>query len=127
MIALMLLIACADKAGDSAEPAEPATFTEVRDDILLLSCAFSTCHGAQGAGGLTLDEEGSFEALVNTPSEDLPGEIMVIPGDSEGSYLIKKLEGAEGIEGDEMPPGTTIGTEKIERVKSWIDDGALDN
>jgi hypothetical protein len=129
MIALLLMFACADKAEDSGTEieADPATFTEVRDDILLLSCAFSSCHGDQGAGGLTFDEEGSYDALVNSPSSAIPGETLVIPGDSAGSYLIKKLEGAEGIDGDEMPPGTSLGVPKIDRVKSWIDDGAQDN
>ena len=48
---------------------------------MLLSCAFSSCHGDQGAGGLTFDEESSYEALVNTPSTGVPGETLVIAGE----------------------------------------------
>ena len=50
--------------------------------------------------------------------------MLVIPGDANGSYLIKKMENADGIIGDIMPPGAGLPEEKIQAVRSWIDNGA---
>ena len=131
MLILMLLLACGEPETDSGsiepDPGEPATFTEVRDNILLNSCAFSSCHGDQEAGDLALTSEGAYTALVDVPSQGVPGEVLVISGDGSGSYLIKKMEGAEGIAGDEMPPGSILSDDKIDAVRSWIDNGAQDD
>lgn len=128
---LLLAMACngsntdtGSQNNDSGTMTEPASFTEVRDEILLNSCAFSSCHGDQGSAGLTLTTEGSYDALVNVPSTKSDGEVLVIPGDADGSYLVKKMEGAEGIVGDIMPPGAGLPEEKIQAVRSWIDNGA---
>lgn len=118
---MMALLACADKAGDTAELDD--SFAAVRDEVLLPSCAFSSCHGA-GAGGLTLDEAGSYEALVEVESLGAPGEVLVIPGDADGSYLIKKMTAASGIVGDPMPPDALVDDLRLEQVRSWIDRGA---
>ncbi len=100
------------------------TFTEVRDDILLPSCSLGTsCHSA-GAGGLTLTAEGAWDALVDIESAQAAGEILVIPDDADGSYLIKKVEWADGIEGEGMPLGTTLDQELSDDLRDWIDAGA---
>jgi hypothetical protein len=118
----------------------PATFTTVQDDVFTKSCAFSTCHGGR-AGDLKLTEGESYAALVNvTPAGvnstnpeypadvDVSDEILVIPGDPDNSYLIKKLEGAPDINGSPMPEGSQgFDEDKVELVRSWIANGALDD
>lgn len=117
---LLLTLACGE-VEDSATPTP--TFTEIDEEMLVLSCGLgSTCHEG-GAGGLELDGEGDYEALVDVDAS-VEGEILVIPGDSANSYLIKKLEGAEGIEGDPMPPPSGFDADKIQRIAAWIDAGA---
>jgi hypothetical protein len=117
-LAPILLLSC------GAE--NPATFTEVYENILEPSCGFSSCHGG-GAGGFFLgDMHTTYGSLVNAESADAEGEILVVPGDANSSYLILKLEDAEGIVGDAMPPAQPLPKEKIERVRSWIDAGALE-
>ena len=117
-LTLILLLSC------GAE--DPATFTEVYENILEPSCGFSSCHGG-GAGGFFLgDMSTTYDSLVNAESADAEGEILVVPGDANSSYLILKLEDAEGIVGDAMPPAQPLPSEKIERVRSWIDAGALE-
>ena len=100
------------------------TFTEVRDDILLPSCSLGTSCHSEGAGGLTLTAEGAYDALVGVESVVADGEILVIAGDAENSYLIKKVEGADGIVGDGMPLGTTLDQELSDELRDWIDAGA---
>ena len=112
-----VLVACAGKD-------EVPTFAAVRDEILVPTCAFSSCHGS-GAGGLDIEAGMSADALVDVASTALPDETLVIPGDADGSYLIHKLEGAAGIDGDPMPPGGSLDQDSIDRVRAWIDGGAL--
>src|SRR5687767_13044201 len=101
-LALAVAAGCGDKGGADTAGGADATFTAVRDEVLLPSCAFSSCHGS-GTGGLTLDEAGAYDAIVEAPSVGAPGEVLVVPGDPDASYLLSKLEGDPGIVGDRMP------------------------
>ena len=140
--AMMLLIgagllpaACGgDDAGDSSDadatPAATATpaaidasFTHIRDDILIPSCGFSSCHGS-GTAGLTIDESSTYEDLVGAASLELPDMLRVAPNDVDASYLIWKLEDREGIIGDEMPPGSLLPEESLASIRAWIEAGA---
>lgn len=103
------------------------SFTEVRDDILVPSCAVgSSCHSV-GAGGWTLSAEDAWEQLVDVESVNAPGEILVIPDDADGSYLIKKVEWADDIVGEGMPLGTTLDEDLTQDLRDWIDNGALED
>lgn len=107
--------------------ADLATFTRVQEEVLLLSCAFSSCHGS-GTGGLQLDASSSYTNLVDVPSVQVPAVKRVVPGDPDGSYLMWKLEGTAGIVEDPMPPPSgNLDAERIALVRSWIAAGALDD
>jgi hypothetical protein len=115
---------CAGGPGDSV----PDTFESIQADILMPSCGFSTCHGS-ATGGLLLDgSDGDYNRLINAPSSPPPqgtGMVYVQPGDSENSYLVLKVSGAEGIMGDPMPDGTEgLDEDLVERIRIWIDEGA---
>lgn len=104
---------------------EPApTYAEI-DPILQGSCGFSSCHGA-GAGGLTLgtDPAANHAALVDVAAVGDPSQTLVVPGDPAASYLVHKLEGADGIVGDPMPPSVALSDDDIARIRAWIEDGA---
>lgn len=128
--ALALMIGCGGEGDDSPSPTvtptAPVTYARVWNEVLLPSCAFSSCHGAaQGTGGLKLTEEGSVEAMVNQPSTGLSSETLVVPGDADNSYLIKKLRGESGLAGDPMPPPAGLDAERLALVEAWIHAGAL--
>lgn len=106
------------------------TFTRVRNEVLNVSCALSTCHGAgEGSGELRLGRSAAEDhaELVGVPSSVLTAETRVIAGDAAGSYLVKKMEAAEGIDGDNMPPGPPLPEDVRQLVKDWIDAGALND
>ncbi|GEM_PF-4006872 len=93
------------------------------DDVVPI---FSTCTGCHGAsGGLNLSAD-PYDALVNVDAQ-CAGRVRVIPGDSENSYLIAKLEGHADICGSPMPPGGAVNPADIETIADWIDQGALNN
>ena len=88
------------------------------------------CHfGAAPAGDLNLEDGNSFTNLINIsrfPSDpDYP--IRVIPGDSDNSFLIRKLEGdLSPTEGSQMPLNKTpLSQDAIDIIRQWIDDGAI--
>ncbi len=69
----------------------------------------------------------SSSSAVRAPGE--PGATLVIPGDPDNSYLVKKLEGSADIAGQRMPRGN--GPFLIEGqmtvIRKWIQDGAQNN
>ena len=68
----------------------------------------------------------SYALMVNVPSRQRPGLMLIAPGDPENSYLIHKLEGRSGIAGLRMPrngpPFLTDGQLRV--LKRWIELGA---
>ncbi len=94
--------------------------------------ACTNCHtnvGRSPAGGLNLLADFAYNALVNVPSRQKPGAVLVIPGDPDQSYLVQKLEGAPGIVGLRMPrngpPHLTSGQMMV--IRRWIQNGAHPN
>ena len=123
----LLLVACGDKATDSADTGttggdgpEP-TWENVRDTVLVPSCGFSTCHALPGAAGFGVDGETLAEELIDQPAFQDPTVPLVDPGNPDGSYLLMKLEGAAGIDGDPMPPPDGgMDAARVQLVRDWI-------
>src|SRR5688500_12738539 len=115
--------------GETGDPPAAPTFTRVRDEVLRTSCALAGCHASAASGnGLALVEGEEYDALVGASSAFAPGEVLVIPGDSDGSYVVKKITGAPDIVDDPMPPPFgNLDPRLLEVLREWIDAGALDN
>jgi len=126
---LSLLLACtgADKADTGAAP---PTLTRVQSEIFTASCAFSSCHGgSMGSGDLDLTDGAAHADLVGVESSAAPGQILVVAGDAENSYLVHKCAAQAGIVGEPMPDGVADGldAERLALLEAWIDAGALDD
>lgn len=130
---------CDEKLSDIAGPTpglEP-TYSSISANIFTSTdssgrVACTQCHTNQGrtpAANLNLLTEAGHAQLVGVASIQKPGAIRVIPGDSENSYLIHKLEGRSDIVGQRMPrtsgPFLTEGQMLI--IRRWIDQGAQNN
>ena len=91
-------------------------------DLFDNSCAFSGCHsGPNAPKKLDLTEEFILPSLVNKPSSEKPEILRVKPGDPANSYLIMKIKGSPGIEGDRMPKkGKPLSKEEVAVLESWI-------
>ncbi|MEZ4234618.1 MAG: hypothetical protein R3F59_00315 [Myxococcota bacterium] len=118
-----LLLACADGAG-KGDTGAPPTLARVQAEVFAPSCAFSTCHAAPGASGLVLEDGRTYDAVVDVDSADNPGHVLVVPGDSAGSYLAAKLRGDADILGEPMPVGAPLDDARLQLVLDWIDAGA---
>ena len=79
-------------------------------------------------GGLRLDGNAAYDALVNARSVGKSGAIRVIPGDPNGSYLVHKLEGRSDIAGSRMPfGGPFLAETDMNVIRTWITQGAPNN
>jgi hypothetical protein len=94
--------------------------------------ACTQCHvpgGLATATGLFLTADVAYANLVGRPSRLRPTETLVIPGDPDNSYLVRKLEGGPNITGVRMPfaggPYLTQGQMLV--IRRWIADGAPNN
>lgn len=106
------------------------TIFNVTDSSGRLGCI--GCHTDQGRnplGGLVLLEGRAYQQLVGRASTGRAGATLVIPGDPDNSYLVKKLEGSADIAGVRMPRGNgpflTEGQMLV--IRKWIRDGAANN
>ena len=127
-------VACDEKLTDLAGPTPnlTPTFTSIQRDIFNAKDssgrpACTSCHSAGGArftGNLSLVEGAAYANLVGVASTGKAGETRVIPGNPDGSYLLKKLEG-NGIVGDRMPRlGPYLSEGQILIIRRWIELGA---
>lgn len=100
-----------------------ATLDSIQANVFDPFCI--VCHSGAGAPqGLRLDAASSYTNLVGVPSQEAGSLMRVTPGDPDGSYLIRKLEGTN-TEGGRMPLGAPpVPQETIDYVRQWITDGA---
>jgi hypothetical protein len=139
LVAACALSSCDEKLSDIAGPESPnlqPTFTSIKNEIFSTTdlggrTACITCHTNQGRNppqGLNLLSD-PYNALVNVPSRERQGAVLVIPGDPESSYLIRKLEGRDIANTARMPqngpPYLTTG--QIQIIRRWIETGAANN
>jgi len=84
-----------------------------QDDIVPLWSQCVGCHNGNTPPTLNTN---SFANLLNG---------YVTPNDADGSILYKSLLGTGGV--SLMPPGSAWSQTKINLVKTWINQGALNN
>jgi len=91
-------------------------------DVVDTHC--TNCHGVSALGGLDLRVLAAVDGQL---SGQVPGMLLLAPGDRTASYLWHKLEdthGALGGSGQAMPPGGPLDAASLDTIGQWIDDGA---
>jgi hypothetical protein len=99
-----------------------ATFSSIQTEVFSSTCALSGCHGGSQDPNLSAGQ--AYNNLVNKASSGNPSMMRVKPGESNNSYLIKKITG-DGT--SRMPPGGQLSQAKIDSISLWINNGALNN
>lgn len=109
------------------------TLTQLQTNFFTPIC--SGCHSGFGSslpGSQNLTAGNSFGQIVNVPSVEQPALFRIKPNDPTNSYLIQKIEGAQGISGSRMPLGCPnsqpcLTQAQIDMFVSWVNAGALNN
>ena len=117
------------------QPPAPPPFADVQE-IFDTRCA-SGCHQGESGGclapavaDLSLCAAQSWDSLVQAPSRQTQQLLLVEPGDSARSYLLRKLlstaDGGRlpGVFGHRDPPGDPLSEPQLRLIAAWIDAGA---
>ena len=100
-----------------------ATFSSIQTNVFSTTCAVSGCHN--GTQNPNLSAGLAYNNLVNKASIQNPSMVRVKPGESDNSYLIKKLTG-DGT--TRMPLNRQqLSQATIDSIALWINNGALEN
>ncbi len=116
--------------GGGAEDLEPE-LAVIQSEIFAPACATSGCHDARDkAGELDMSTaQLSYDQMVNVASKNpvakANGWIMIRPGDSDRSFLMRKLMGPGVGEGDPMPSAAQeLHPYYVDVIRTWIENGA---
>lgn len=123
----LLAIIPATNANIASQPIAPSRFQAKIAPLFEGKCAI--CHmTGEEAGGLSLVADNVITSVVGVPASGAPGQIRVIPGAPDKSYLLMKLEGTHlkhGGEGAQMPfAAPPLPAGEIAEIRQWIADGA---
>ncbi len=120
----VLFISCDDtltvaNVDEKPMPQKDISFSQDIYPIFQVKCAFTGCHaGSNPADGLDLS---TWANVTANP-------YIVFPRYSENSVLVWVIEGRAGV--SPMPPvgyAKPVTSEQLRGIKTWIDEGALNN
>ena len=98
------------------------TFSNVQQ-IFQQSCGGAGCHISQRTNGVRLN---TYQNVIESRGSTY-GELIVQPGDADGSPLVDKIEPNPDI-GSRMPEnGYFLSEDRINQIRQWINDGAENN
>lgn len=132
LLTALLSTACSDQIVESTDtvfddlPSIRATFSSIQSEVFNESCALAGCHGDVQSPNLSAGV--SYNNIVNRRSFGDANMDYIEPGNADSSYLFRKITGAPGINGVQMPRnGTPLSTTIIDSIRVWINTGALNN
>ncbi len=139
VLPLLTLTGCDEQLSDVTGPTPNLTpsFASIQKEIFSTTDssgrqACTNCHVAGGAAagtGLFLNDRTTAYNLLVGQTARFGRQTLVVPGDPDASYLIKKLEGAAGITGARMPftGGPYLTQGQLLVIRRWILEGAANN
>lgn len=78
------------------------------------------CHsGLLAPKGLNLGAS-KIASAIDAPSKEMPALKLIDTANPEAGYLLKKIEGAEGIGGVKMPKGREMPAADLQVLKAWL-------
>jgi hypothetical protein len=129
LVAAATMIGCKDMGTDPAQPAEATPAQPSPNPAVSFSQNVKPIFNSPTVGCLGC-HGGTSGLIVGTVANLLKGGVhgpAVVPGNSAQSLLIRKLSATPPF-GARMPfGGAPLPDSTIQIIKSWIDQGALDN
>lgn len=83
------------------------------------------CHNDTAPAGELDLETDPHAALVGQESSLYAGQVLVVAGDADASFIITKISATQTADqGDPMPPSGDLDAASVQVVRDWIDSGA---
>ena len=106
------------------------TLTQLQAEIFSAHC--TGCHDGSSTttlpGAQNLTSGNAYANIVNVTSLEVSTLKRIKPNDVTKSYMVQKLLGTPGIVGVQMPKGgTPLPQATVDRLKTWINNGAPNN
>ena len=121
--ALAALTACDDTLFNTETPDTGPMAEGYCGAQQLLEAECATCHGdGNPSAGLDLVTD-LHAATVNVTGSEW-GQVLVVPGDKESSFLYLKMTDRQGESGAVMPMGGALDPDKLAIIGDWIESGA---
>jgi len=126
VVAVGLLAGCSGVEVPVVPEGEPVSYAEHIEPLVVARCL--SCHTAEEPEAhLVLEVGEGYGEMVGRPSTQMPGMLIVAPGDVEGSYLWRKLVHDADV-GRGMPRSVVgsirLKDDELELYRRWIEDGA---
>ncbi len=111
--------------------------TEAADPDVVRACILETwlgqtCTGCHFGGNSLVLTKDPLEVLRTGTQEAHPSEPLLVSGDPEASWVVRKVRARAGLdtldsdEGDPMPPDRMISESDAERLAAWVESGVPD-
>lgn len=126
---MLVAVACSTDFSTNPLPSSSDGGTECKPNIAAIQatvfarrCTNIGCHAAKDpASALDLESPGVEARLNNVEAADCPGEVLVLPGRADTSFLIRKLEDEQPTCGTRMPrTDKAMPAAEIACIKTWI-------
>ncbi len=124
-IAMFATVSCGGGLPE-VPPGQPVSYGRHLEPLVLARCL--GCHTAEKPEAeLVLAQGRGYPALVGRASVQVPAMSLVVPGDSEHSYLWLKVD-HRAAKGRGMPRTLTgskrLADDELTLIRRWIEDGA---
>ncbi len=138
VLAAVLVMACVDYEGvidpTHGLPDAVIAVPQFRRDIVPIferRCAIGGCHSvATQQSGLTLTPDSAYDAIVNRPSRQSPGVMLVKPGSPQESWLAAVI-GSDPLRRKGFPrmplASGALTPNQVTTILNWIATGAPEN
>jgi hypothetical protein len=125
-VAAAMLTACQGSLSNPDEFGDGGFEIKDAETILAESCGTTGCHDStsQAQEGLDLVSPNVESRVVdvNAVGEGCSDQILVVAGDPDSSYLMKKISSTPGICGTQMPVVGILPDNEVEVLRQWIVD-----
>ena len=118
------LVSAPDTGEENPDPIEQISYADRVQPIFNTTCGGGGCHTSGGnANGVNLS---GYTQTMNSTGSSYGGKV-VIAGNANASPIVDKIEPGP-THGNRMPlGGSPLSSTQIQTIRTWINEGALNN